>query len=465
MIRYLLQRLLWFLPSLLLISLLAFALSKSAPGDPVELRNSAGSAPIASGPAQADRLYAETARLMGLDKPAFYFSIAPAAYPDTLHLIARKDRRQTLKRLVGQYGNWPLIEAYYHSIQQAERSMAAGPSPLAGPLRDLYLQHKDGAIRARLDTMQAMLQRDSLASEKWSEAIAALRNNYEDMVARPDRGALYRPDFDWKGFDNQYHNWLIGMFRGDFGTSYQDGRPVRNKIRDGLRWTLWLNIIAVLLSFGLSIPIGVWSAQRVDSRFDRSTSVLLFMLYSLPVFWIATLLQVFFTTPEYGMDWFPTAGLSELPPAAPFWERLLDQTAHIFLPVVCLTYGSLAFISRQMRGGMLQVLDQDYIRTARAKGLPERRVIWRHAFRNALFPIITLIGSVFPSILAGSVVIEVIFGIPGMGKLTVDAIFARDWPVVFAVLMMASVLTVAGLLVSDMLYAWADPRVRFQKKS
>ncbi len=189
------------------------------------------------------------------------------------------------------------------------------------------------------------------------------------------------------------------------------------------------------------------------------------MLYSLPVFWIATLLQVFFTTPEYGMDWFPTAGLSELPPTAPFWERLLDQTAHIFLPVVCLTYGSLAFISRQMRGGMLQVLDQDYIRTARAKGLPERRVIWRHAFRNALFPIITLIGSVFPSILAGSVVIEVIFGIPGMGKLTVDAIFARDWPVVFAVLMMASVLTVAGLLVSDMLYAWADPRVRFQKKS
>ncbi len=116
-----------------------------------------------------------------------------------------------------------------------------------------------------------------------------------------------------------------------------------------------------------------------------------------------------------------------------------------------------------MRGGMLQVLDQDYIRTARAKGLSERQVIWRHAFRNALFPIITLIGAVFPSILAGSVVIEVIFGIPGMGKLTVDAIFARDWPVVFAVLMMASVLTVAGLLVSDILYAWADPRVRFQK--
>lgn len=463
MISYLLQRLLWFVPVLLLISLLAFALSKSAPGDPVEMLNSSGSAPMASNPAQADRLYAETAGLMGLDKPTFYFAITSAAYPDTLHHILRQDRRRVLHHLIGQYGNWPLIEVYYNSIQRAERSMSGASSPLAGPLRDLYLQHKHSAIRARLDTMQAMLQRDSLVMTRWGGSIAELQKNYDAVVSRPDRGRLYQPDFDWKGLDNQYHNWLVGMLKGDFGISYQDGRLVRNKIRDGLRWTLWLNIIAVLLSFGMAIPIGVWSAQRVGGRFDRITSVLLFMLYSLPVLWIATLLQVFFTTPEYGMDLFPTAGLSELPSSAPFFERLLDQAAHVFLPVLCLTYGSLAFISRQMRGGMLQVLDQDYIRTARAKGLSERVVIWRHAFRNALFPIITLIGAVFPSILAGSVVIEVIFGIPGMGKLTVDAIFARDWPVVFAVLMMASVLTVAGLLVSDILYAWADPRVRFQK--
>ncbi len=467
MIAYLLRRLALFVPTVILISLLAFALSKSAPGDPVELRNSAGASPVAADAAQADRLYAETARLMGIDKPAFYFAFTSAAHPDTLYRILRRDRRLALRKLIGQYGNWPAIERYYQSIGAAEQRLAKASAPtsyaLARPLRELYLLHNDKAIQARLDTMASYLQRDSSARETMIPSIDMLRHDYEQLRRSPTRKMLYRPAIHWHGFDNQYHHWFTGLLRGDFGASYQDGRPVSRKVADALQWTLWLNLIAVVLSFGLSIPIGVWSAQRAGGRFDRGATVLLFMLYSLPVFWIATLLQVFFTTPEYGMDWFPTIGLSEMPASAGWMKRLADQAAHLFLPVVCLTYGSLAFISRQMRGGMLQVLDQDYIRTARAKGLPERQVVWRHALRNALFPIITLIGSIFPAVLAGSVVIEVIFGIPGMGKLTVDAVFARDWPVVFAVLIMASVLTIAGLFIADLLYAWADPRVRFRK--
>ena len=462
---YLLKRVLLFIPTVIVISLLAFALSKSAPGDPVELRSSTGGATVATDIRQADRLYAETARLMGLDKPAFYCALTSAAYPDTLHRILRRDHRQNLRRLTGAYGNWPAIQRYYQSIAAAEDALLnAGPQGGFGihrPLRDLYVQHEERPIRARLDTIAAVLQRDSVAMAVVGGSMAELRQRYEQMRSTPTRSLLYVPAFYWQGFDNQYHHWFTGFLRGDFGKSYQDGRPVSRKVSDALKWTLWLNIIAVLLSFGLAIPIGVWSAQRAGGRFDRGATVALFMLYSLPVFWVATLLQVFFTTPQYGMDWFPTAGLSALPATVSWGSRFMDQAAHMFLPIVCLTYGSLAFVSRQMRGGMLQVLDQDYIRTARAKGLPEGRVIWKHAFRNAVFPIITLIGSVFPAVLAGSVVIEVIFAIPGMGKLTVDAIFARDWPVVFAVLMMASVLTIVGLLVADILYAWADPRVRF----
>lgn len=467
MIVYLLKRVLLFIPTVILISLLAFALSKTAPGDPVELRNSAGSTPTATDARQIDRLYGETARLLGLDKPAFYCAVTSSAYPDTLHRILRRDHRQNLRRLIGRYGNWPAIQRYYHSIAAAEEVLiSAGPNAGYGlhrPLRDLYILDEDKPVRARMDTIAATLQRDSAAQAAFGESIAALRQQYEQMRAAPSRSKLYFPTFHWHGFDNQYHHWFTGLLRGDFGKSYQDGRPVSRKVADALKWTLLLNLISVALSFGLAIPIGVWSAQRAGGRFDRGATVTLFMLYSLPVFWVATLLQVFFTTPEYGMDWFPTTGLSELPATASWGKRILDQGAHLFLPILCLTYGSLAFVSRQMRGGMLQVLDQDYIRTARAKGLPEGRVIWKHAFRNAVFPIITLIGSVFPAVLAGSVVIEVIFGIPGMGKLTVDAIFARDWPVVFTVLMMASILTIAGLLVADILYAWADPRVRFRR--
>ena len=137
----------------------------------------------------------------------------------------------------------------------------------------------------------------------------------------------------------------------------------------------------------------------------------------------------------------------------------------LVLPVFCLTYGSLAFITQQMRNAMLEVLEQDFIRTARAKGLPERQVIWKHALRNALFPIITLFGAVFPAMMAGSVVIESIFNLPGMGKLAVESIRNQDWPVVYAILLLSASLTMAGLLISDWLYAMADPRVTYRRKT
>ncbi len=468
MIAYLLKRLLLFIPTVIVVSLIAFALSKIAPGDPVELRNTASNTPVAASPMQAERMYRETAHSMGLDKPAFYFALSSAAYPKELYQVLRRDHRQTLRKLIGRYGNWPAVQAWHQSIQRVEEVTLKLPSmsqyAIARPVRELYTLSNEAAIRARLDTLSAVVARDSVVQVLAGAEVAHLVEQYAYMTTHPTRHKLYWPALYWYGLDNQYHRWFAGLWKGDWGTSYRDGRPVARKIAEALRWTLLLNLIAVALSFGLSIPIGVWSAQRAGSRSERGVSILLFALYSLPVFWVATLLQVFFTTPEYGMDWFPTTGLSELPRSAPWHQRLLDQAAHLTLPVLCLTYGSLAFISRQMRGSMMQALLQDYVRTARAKGLPEGKVVWRHAFRNALFPIITLISSVFPAVLAGSVVIEVIFGIPGMGKLTVESIFARDWPVVFAMLMLGALLTTAGFWIADLLYAWADPRVRYQRR-
>ncbi len=466
MIAYLLKRLLLFIPTVLFVSLLAFALSRIAPGDPVELRNASGGTPVAADPVQAERMYRETAQSMRLDKPAFYFALSSAACPKDLYKVLRRDHRQNLRKLIGRYGHGQAVQAWYQGIQRTEATVLKLPPTvqyaMARPVRELYTLSDKAAIRARLDTLSAVVARDSASQALAGNEIAHLVEQYAYMTAHPTRHKLYQPTLYWYGPDNQYHHWFTGLWKGDWGFSYRDGRPVARKISEALRWTLLLNLIAVALSFGLSIPIGVWSAQQAGSRSERGVSFLLFALYSMPVFWVATLLQVFFTTPEYGMDWFPTTGLSDLPHSAPWWQRLLDQAVHLALPVLCLTYGSLAFISRQMRGSMVQALAQDYVRTARAKGLPEGKVIWRHAFRNALFPIITLIGSVFPAVLAGSVVIEVIFAIPGMGKLTVDSIFARDWPVVFAILMLGAVLTIAGLWIADLLYAWADPRVRYR---
>ena len=237
-------------------------------------------------------------------------------------------------------------------------------------------------------------------------------------------------------------------------------------MKDAAFWTLVMNLISIFIAYIVSIPLGVFSAVKKDSRFDKITTLFLFILYSLPSFWVATLLVVFFTTSEYGgwTDIFPSIGLGDLPSDAPFWSRFWETGSHLILPVLCITYASLAFISRQMRGGMLDVIRQDYIRTAKAKGLDDRTVIWKHAFRNSLFPIITLFAAVFPAALAGSVVIEFIFNIPGMGKLSLDAIYTRDWPIVYTVLMLAAILTMVGTLVADIMYAVVDPRVSYSKK-
>ncbi len=469
MLRYLIKRLLIFIPTLIAISLLAFGLSKLAPGDPVEQIIGAG--PAGGSLMDREQTYQQTAALLGLDKPVFYFALSSRAYPDTLYRISNQDHRRTLRKLIAQYGNWPRIQDYYQRLQQLEQQLYVLPDSIApesvttirATLRQLYFEYRNPRIRDQLDKIEKVLNQGDIPPQV-RQNITPLFNAYRDIKADSQRYLLYLPDIKWYGLDNQYHDWFTGILTGDFGNSYIDGRPVTSKLTDALRWTLLLNGLAIFFAFTLSIPLGVYTALHRQSRFDRLTNVGLFMLYSLPQFWIATLLVVFITTPEYGIDLFPTMGIGETDQEVPFFVRLLDRAYHLVLPVFCLTYGSLAFITRQMRGSMNEALQQDYVRTARAKGLSSPKVIWRHAFRNALFPVITLFGAVFPAVLAGSVVIEVIFNIHGMGKLTIDAIFQRDWPVVYAVLMMGALLTMAGILVADILYAVADPRVRYEGK-
>ena len=329
------------------------------------------------------------------------------------------------------------------------------------------LQRKNRKIiTSRLNRILASYNNTPTLIAYLKKEITALENSYQNIKEKSTPNQLYIPVIHWYGFENQYHNWITSFVVGDFGTSYKTLRPVASEIKDAVFWTVSLMILSIFVAFLTAIPLGVFSAKNRGLRFDKIITLLLFMLYSLPTFWIATMLVVFFTTPEYG-GWtniFPSIGLGDLPSDTPFWNRFWETTSHLILPVFCISYSALAFISRQMRGGMIEVIQQDYIRTARAKGLNENQVIWKHAFRNSLFPIITLFANVFPAALAGSVVIEVIFNIPGMGKLTLASIFEQNYPVVFAILMLAAVMTMVGMLVADILYAMADPRISFDKK-
>jgi peptide/nickel transport system permease protein len=463
---YLIKRLLLFLPTLVIISMVAFGLSLLAPGDPVE--GLCGDQGIL-----LEGEYERCAQRYGYDLPPFYFSLSPAAFPDTLHRIQPQYRRRVLERLTAQLGNWPAIEAYGQQLEALIRQVEALPDSLnrqqkidlrqvVDNLREAYRPTRIGFQLARLDSLAV----HSAYNDSIAPAMGALIKAWKEAEATATPQLLRRPDIKWYGVKNRYHQWMAGILTGDFGTSFKDKRPVSSKLRPALYWTLVLNLSAFGLALLLAVPIGVHSALRRGGRLDRFFTVVLFGLYSLPRFWVATILVVFLTSGAYGawLDWFPSIGLGQVAADAGWWERFSTRASHLMLPVFCQTYGLLAFFSRQMRGGMLEVIQQDYIRTARAKGLKETEVVWKHAFRNALFPVITVLSALFPASIAGSVVLEVIFAIPGMGLLTYDAIFAADWPVVFSVLILGALLTILGIWVSDVLYGLADPRVRLGRR-
>ena len=262
----------------------------------------------------------------------------------------------------------------------------------------------------------------------------------------------------------QYKIWLGQLSRWNFGTSFKDHRPVWDKIKEALPITLALNLIEILIVYFISIPLGVFSAMRRESFADKSVMVLLFILYSLPEFWIATLLLMYFASGDH-FNWFPMVGImSDGADQLPLGQMLMNIAWHLVLPVTAMVYGSFAFLTRFSRTTMLEVIKQDYIRTALAKGVSQRKVIWRHGFRNSLIPLITLMGTLLPALLGGSIVIEQIFSIPGMGRLAFESVLARDYPTIMAIATMSAILTLISLLLSDLAYVWVDPRVSFQAR-
>ena len=262
----------------------------------------------------------------------------------------------------------------------------------------------------------------------------------------------------------RYLIWLRQVATLNFGDSYKDHRPVIKIILERIPVSLQLSLTSIFLVYLFSVPIGVFSAVNQNSASDRIITVILFILYSLPNFWVAMMLILFVGGGQF-LHWFPVYGLnSEGANTLSLWPWFLDRLWHLALPVACLTYGGLAFISRQQRAAMLEVIRQDYIRTARAKGLPEKLVIFKHAMRNSLIPIVTLAASLFPAILGGSVIIESIFSIPGMGKLGFDAILARDYPVIMGDATISAFLTLIWILAADITYTMIDPRISFEAK-
>lgn len=586
MLKYLAKRILIFIPTFIVISLLAFIISTNAPGDPVErLTNAADSEGAASTQNATNKQDKERIRKqLGLDKPIFYFSLSALSQSDTLYRISDLGHQENLAQLASQHGNWEEIVAYYNALIDASYAHAQFTNAFQDSVFAHYSYLKDSTtisidtliegfayikdtttvyrdtliegykyvsgteivitdtlmtvasmrdstivtidtlisgysylidstiinqftkndineainrsslditelletalpekVKAKLDgldTLYEMYPFLSVVQDEYSAVAAA----YNTLTETQTPWKSYVPKVNFYGLNNQYHSWLFGdaswfvtdedttqrqgILRGDFGISYMDQKPISSKIWEYFKRSFWLVFISVVLAYLVSIPIGIYAGYKKDSLFDRGSSVILFILYSLPTFFVGTFLLWMFANPD-NLVWAPSGG-SEDPLAieqmSGWWEQLLHRAKYAVLPLITYTYGSFAFLSRIMRTGMVDVIGQDYIRTARAKGLSEKTVVMKHALRNSLLPIITVFANIFPIAVGGSVIIEFIFSYPGMGKASYDAIVNQDYPMIIAVFTLAGIMTMVGYLVADILYAIVDPRISYGKK-
>jgi peptide/nickel transport system permease protein len=252
----------------------------------------------------------------------------------------------------------------------------------------------------------------------------------------------------------QYVRWLRNVVQGDFGLSFSKRVPVSDMVRERLPNTLLLMIASALLATVIAIPLGVLSARKPYTPLDYAVTLGAFLGLATPNFWLGLMLIMVFSVQ---LGWTPVGGVATI--GAEF--SLLDRLQHLVLPAAVLATADMAGLMRYTRSSMLEVLQQDYIRTARAKGLPERRVIYTHGLRNGLIPIVTIFGLMLPTFIGGAVIVESLFSWPGIGKLFIDAVFERDYPVIMAITMFGAVLTVLGNLIADILYAVLDPRIEY----
>jgi len=490
MLKYIAKRILIFIPTLLIITVIGFIISVNAPGDPVERLMTAAGSGGEIGTQSVSQIEQKKywKKKLGLDLPVFYFSLDKFSYPDTIYKIYDKNDREALNRLLDRYGDWQQISVYYNKVSKLYQDLLVfnpNTADMEQPGKNVVSENlntiryevlslrsawQEAVIDAKITSLRKLMGQYGFLKH-FQDELDLIGVAYKDLKVNATVWKNYVPVFHFYAH-NQYHRWLFGdggtysngIIRGDFGTSYQTKDAVSKTIFDRIGWSLFFTLVSVIIAYLVSIPIGVKAAQNRGGRFDKISSVTLFSLYSLPNFFVAILLLMLFANPDV-LDIFPASGVKPsegYPEGASIFKKIWLSLPHLIIPLFCYSYSSFAFLSRIMRGSMLENIQMDYIRTARAKGLTEESIVWKHALKNSLLPIITIFAAVFPAAVGGSVILESIFTIPGMGLEAYNAISNQNYPMIIAVLTLTSVLTLIGYLVSDILYAMVDPRISYK---
>ena len=483
MFLYVLKRILLMVPTFLAVSLILFLLLNLAPGDPAAQALASGDAN--SGQSSQSGQKRESYRLFkeqfNLDKPILF---------NTRYALTTSDVRTTLSdilQLDGEVGMGRRMDAYaevedwgWYAIPGlidllADRKEDLGVRALASArlvsnsqrrLTNPTNRRPNEAERAE----NKVIARANNAVLEWSfeagapaERIEEVTNFWDEWHASQAASWNYSASEKARIFltDTRFAKYWGNLARLDFGVSHRDKQPVLKTVTSKLKYSVTLGFCSVVLMYLISVPLGIWSAVRRNSISDRIVSTFLFMMYSLPSFFVGVVLLNFLSrgTP---LQVFPTGGFESIDTSQmTILEYIVDVGWHLVLPMFCMGYAGLAALSRYARTGLLDVIRSDYVRTARAKGLPEGVVIIKHAARNGMIPILTLLATLLPTIIGGGVVVETVFGIPGIGRFMFESIVGRDYNAVMAILLISCSLTLVGMLLSDLSYAVVDPRISF----
>jgi len=462
MLFYVIKKVLLIIPTVILVMILAFFLSKLTPGDAAEsLMTIQGVQPQNN---NANQVYETNYKQLNLDKPDFYLSVQPDFYPENINAIITPSKRKEVKSFLQQKYD-------FESIVQYQNDRDVYVNNLLEILKDTSLSTD---ARTKIETSRKLLFITSIndideiikgvsnVSIIYSnDSFISLKISFDQLKSA--RKTSYFPNFVWHGSNNQFHLWASGIFMGNWGVSIKDGRNVADKIGPAIKWTMLLLVLNLIFTILIAIPTGVYSGYKKGGFFDGFSNVFWLMLYSMPVFWLASMMIIYFTSDAYGswLDIFPPPGSWVMAEDMGLMEMVGRFSGQLVLPVICLVANDIAYLSRLTRNNIIFQQMKGFVTMAKAKGLDDRKILTRHVLPNALIPIITIIAGSIPAGLSGSLIIEVIFNIPGMGRLMFDSIYSSDWNVVFGILIIISLFTIIFLLLADVLYGWLNPKIKF----
>ncbi|MDO1450324.1 ABC transporter permease [Rhodocytophaga aerolata] len=460
MVNYLLKQIWWIIPTLWFISSAVFVLLKLIPGEATFLQEEESGVNSASRSA----IYRQYLERTGQNLPLFYVSFRSAAEPDTLKSILPISEQQFLRSMALTYGNWPLVAEFYTHLLKLKAISKKQSDP---QLRSYYQKQLTKLFEARdATTLQHILSAIEQTHQRstTNPAILAVceatRQSFTQLQQNKTPYTKYIPVFNWHGGHNQYHQSLRNVVKGDLGISLRDGRLVHSILAEAIGNTFLLSLCSLLMIFTIAILLNFLLIHEDYSWLRKPVLHTVYVLDTIPLFLLASLLIILLASNQY-LSLFPVYGLGTISEEATWLEKISIRLYHLAIPGICLTVSSIPYVISQLNAAMTEVKQADYIQTARAKGIAEWKIVRQHIFKNALLPLITLFSGFIPALLGGAVVIEVIFAIPGMGRLLVDSVLARDYPVVLGIVLVMAFAKMAAHSIADVLYYLADPRIRF----